>query len=101
MGTCVLQTNCAGVDTSKFEFAFDCLSSAGLLQKHSFGFGGFDDIEEYDTAVKCKECSIAQAAEIKTPAKQQVTAVAVQSSQNEEEEKKEEKKEEEKAPAPA
>jgi len=105
-GTCVLRTDCNGVDTSNFEFAFDCLSSTGNLQRHSFGFGGFDNNEEYDTAVKCTECRTPEQEAAKTPAKtpaqsttkapeqeQQVMAVA-QREEKKEEEKKEEKKEE-------
>jgi len=54
-GTCMIRTNCNGVDLSKFEFAFDC-DSSGTVQRHSFGVGGFDDEDEFDTSVKCSEC---------------------------------------------
>lgn len=55
-GSCVLKTDCAGVDTSKFEFSFDCESSPGNRLRHSFGVGGFDDQEEFDTSIKCSKC---------------------------------------------
>jgi len=58
-GTCVIKTNCQGVSTSKFEFAFDCLASGApktQIQRHSFGEGGFDDVEEFDTEVTCQSC---------------------------------------------
>jgi hypothetical protein len=54
-GTCVIRTHCDGVDLSKFEFAFDCASS-GEIQRHSFGIGGFDDDDGFDTNVKCTTC---------------------------------------------
>jgi len=55
VGTCVIRTNCNGVDIDNFEFAFDCESS-GEIQRHSFGIGGFDDEDDFDTAVNCTEC---------------------------------------------
>merc|ERR1712118_544727 len=54
-GTCVIRTACAGVDLSKFEFAFYCELS-GQIQRHSFGIGGFDDEDDFDTNVKCTTC---------------------------------------------
>jgi len=55
-GTCVIATNCGeGVDINKLEFAFDC-QNAGAVQKHSFGVGGFDLVEDFDTGIKCKQC---------------------------------------------
>jgi hypothetical protein len=54
-GTCVIRTSCEAVDISNFEFAFDCESS-GEVQRHSFGKGGFDDDDEFDTSVKCTAC---------------------------------------------
>jgi len=57
-GSCVLSTNCEGKDLSKFEFAFDCENSGqdGIV-RHSYGTGGFDSKEEFDTEVKCQRCS--------------------------------------------
>lgn len=57
-GTCMLGTNCQGQDTSKLEFAFDCQSSKGDVVRHSFGLGGFDDVEEYDTEISCAKCKL-------------------------------------------
>lgn len=55
-GTCVLSTSCQQQDTSQFEFAFDCHNS-GTIERHSFGLGGFDAEEEFDTEVKCASCA--------------------------------------------
>merc|ERR1719326_2041546 len=55
-GTCVLATRCQGVDTSRFEFAFNCRGAKGDLSRHSFGVGGFDEEEEFDTGVACRSC---------------------------------------------
>lgn len=55
-GSCVLTTNCEGADTSKTEFAFDCIGKH--VVRHSFGVGGFDADEEFDTDVKCDRCDL-------------------------------------------
>lgn len=54
-GSCVLSTSCEGVDTSTTEFAFDCINQN--VVRHSFGVGGFESSEEFDTEVKCGRCS--------------------------------------------
>mmetsp|Transcript_29537 Transcript_29537/g.68121 ORF Transcript_29537/g.68121 Transcript_29537/m.68121 type:complete len:421 (-) Transcript_29537:87-1349(-) len=54
--TCVLRTQCQGLDLSNFEFAFDCDTGADVIETHSFGLGGFDAVEEFDTEVKCRQC---------------------------------------------
>lgn len=56
-GTCVLQLDCDNSDISNFEFSFDCLLPSGEVQEHSFGEGGFDVQEEYDTEVTCNMCA--------------------------------------------
>lgn len=59
-GTCVIATKCEdGVNLDKLEFAFDCETNA-QIQKHSFGVGGFDSIEEFDTGIKCGQCQVPQ-----------------------------------------
>jgi hypothetical protein len=55
--TCVLKTNCDGLSLDKVEFAFTC-QLPNMLQKHSFGVGGFDAVEEFDTGVKCDACGL-------------------------------------------
>jgi len=55
-GTCVIKTNCNGVNLDSFEFAFDCTTAKQEVERHSFGFGGFDAQEEFDTSVKCTVC---------------------------------------------
>jgi len=37
-------------------FAFDCWSANGDIFRHSFGRGGFDEHEEFDTKVQCAQC---------------------------------------------
>lgn len=57
-GTCVIATDCAGEDLSRIEFAFDCEApQGGSWVRHSFGQGGFDAQEEFDTEVSCRMCS--------------------------------------------
>lgn len=60
-GTCVIRTHCQGHDTSKLEFAFVC-EQHGSTVKHTFGEGGFEPEEEYDTEVKCAACDLPSAA---------------------------------------
>merc|ERR1711915_1067645 len=56
--TCILETNCLGKesDIEKFEFAFTCTKANKEKSKHSFGVGGFDPIEKFDTDVECEVC---------------------------------------------
>lgn len=55
-GTCVIGNACEGVDTSSYEYAFNCWNSPRDLVRHSFGLGGFDADEEFDTSVPCERC---------------------------------------------
>jgi len=73
-GTCVIGNACEGVDTSRYEYAFNCWNSPQNLVRHSFGVGGFDADEEFDTGVPCRRCEppsklAAQKAEPQVPAK--------------------------------
>lgn len=54
-GTCILRTNCSAVNTSLFEYEFDCVSASAVL-RHSYGLGGFDPVEAFDTGVPCQQC---------------------------------------------
>jgi ribosomal protein L14 len=54
-GSCTLATNCGAHDISTFDFAFDCLTASGSV-RHSFGVGGFDQNEDFDTEVVCDRC---------------------------------------------
>jgi len=56
-GTCVINTDCEGSDISQTEFAFDCVGKG--IVRHSFGVGGFEGSEEFDTDVKCNHCRAA------------------------------------------
>jgi len=68
-GSCVITTNCGeGDDLGKLEFAFDCQNAASL-QKHSFGVGGFDQQEEFDTNIKCSQCHVPEKLQHRKPHK--------------------------------
>jgi len=71
-GSCLLKTNCAGVDITEFDFAFDCFTHRKGGTRHSFGVGSFDDVEEYDTGVMCDRC-----AEISEPTSMRGRSVVV------------------------
>jgi len=81
-GTCVITTDCQGQDTSNVEFAFDCEGAEGdAVMRHSFGRGGFDANEQFDTEVRCSRCSAPSplgAAEAPGPPPQQQQAPAMQ-----------------------
>lgn len=56
--SCVLETNCpSSVSLDAVEFAFTCKLD-NMVQKHSFGKGGFDNQEKFDTSVKCNSCGL-------------------------------------------
>lgn len=55
-GTCVVHTQCAGQDLSNLDISFDCVAKSGR-ETHSLGIGSFDQEEEYDTDLKCDDCS--------------------------------------------
>lgn len=54
--TCVFNTNCKKEDIAQFEFAFTCTTADKEVAKHSFGLGGFDEKETFDTEVACETC---------------------------------------------
>lgn len=62
--SCALSTHCDGQDLSDVEFAFDCyLSEAGgTTVRHSYGRGGFDPQEDFDTGIRCDACFVAGSA---------------------------------------
>jgi hypothetical protein len=62
-GSCVISTDCEGLDISKTEFVFDCVGPDSIV-RHSFGVGGFDTNEEFDTEIKCKQCEPPLAADV-------------------------------------
>jgi len=70
----VITTNCEGEDLSSTEFAFDCVGQHTKVDvvRHSFGVGGFETNEEFDTEVKCRHCAnVGQGAvEPEAPAKE-------------------------------
>eukprot|EP00448_Togula_jolla_P018044 CAMPEP_0170591250 /NCGR_PEP_ID=MMETSP0224-20130122/12303_1 /TAXON_ID=285029 /ORGANISM="Togula jolla, Strain CCCM 725" /LENGTH=384 /DNA_ID=CAMNT_0010915101 /DNA_START=52 /DNA_END=1202 /DNA_ORIENTATION=+ len=57
-GTCVIRTDCEEQDISDTEFSFVC-SNPDLKparELHSFGKGGFEGTETFDTHVQCAAC---------------------------------------------
>jgi len=76
-GSCVITTDCEGVDTTKLEFAFDCVGQSGNedIVRHSFGVGGFEGSEEFDTEVKCSRCASASSMNAAKPTVKKVKAV--------------------------
>eukprot|EP00927_Polykrikos_kofoidii_P085223 TRINITY_DN91_c0_g1_i1.p1 TRINITY_DN91_c0_g1~~TRINITY_DN91_c0_g1_i1.p1 ORF type:complete len:523 (+),score=87.66 TRINITY_DN91_c0_g1_i1:77-1645(+) len=56
-GSCILDTGrCEGQDISTVEFAFICEGDDGEVIRHSFGVGGFDVGEVFDTEARCGRC---------------------------------------------
>merc|ERR1719231_723652 len=55
-GSCLLRTDCHGLDTSSLEFSFDCWAANGDIFRHSYGKGGFGEKEDFDTEVQCAQC---------------------------------------------
>mmetsp|Transcript_144873 Transcript_144873/g.255357 ORF Transcript_144873/g.255357 Transcript_144873/m.255357 type:complete len:422 (-) Transcript_144873:72-1337(-) len=59
VGTCILKTDCPiATNISGVEFAFVCSNPNDAMPHalHSFGRGGFEANELFDTGVKCKSC---------------------------------------------
>jgi hypothetical protein len=63
-GSCVISTDCEGADLSTTDFAFDCIRQGGEIVRHSFGTGGFDPSEEFDTQVQCDRCETASPTDV-------------------------------------
>merc|ERR1719310_245019 len=63
-GTCVINTHCGSANLSQVEFAFVCYNPGTSVPHalHSFGMGGFDPIETFDSSVQCARCSTVQSA---------------------------------------
>jgi len=69
-GTCVLATDCGNRNLTEVDFAFDCQMVDGSIDRHSFGYGGFDSLEEFDTGVPCAKClAPSQASKFLAPGK--------------------------------
>uniref|UniRef100_A0A7S1S373 Uncharacterized protein n=1 Tax=Alexandrium catenella TaxID=2925 RepID=A0A7S1S373_ALECA len=57
LGTCVIRADCGKADVSKVDFSFVCLSKEAVTKQHSYGVGGFDADEVFDSGVPCDGCS--------------------------------------------
>jgi len=57
--TCVLTTKCGEADLSNVDFAFVCFNPASETPHslHSYGHGGFEPSETFDTGVSCNSCN--------------------------------------------
>lgn len=53
-----MRTDCEGKDINNVDFIFDCEDRHGHVVRHSFGRGGFDAYEEFDTEIKCAKCKL-------------------------------------------
>merc|ERR1719181_371212 len=61
-GSCVVSTNCGDKNISTLEFAFVCYNPGTSVPHalHSFGIGGFEANEVFDSGVRCHRCSTVQ-----------------------------------------
>lgn len=61
-GSCVISTNCGDNNISALEFAFVCYNPGTSVPHalHSFGIGGFEGSEVFDSGVRCQRCSTVQ-----------------------------------------
>lgn len=61
-GSCVISTNCGSKNISSLEFAFVCYNPGTSVPHalHSFGIGGFESTEVFDSGVRCQRCSTVQ-----------------------------------------
>jgi len=61
-GSCVISTNCGDKNISTLEFAFVCYNPGTSVPHalHSFGIGGFEANEVFDSGVRCIRCSTVQ-----------------------------------------
>lgn len=65
VGTCIMRTDCGIThNISDVEFAFVCSNPQNAMPHalHSFGRGGFEPHEMFDTGVKCQTCQSVQTA---------------------------------------
>jgi len=61
-GSCVITTQCGSANISSLEFAFVCYNPGTSVPHalHSFGIGGFEANEVFDSGVRCQRCSTVQ-----------------------------------------
>jgi hypothetical protein len=61
-GSCTISTNCGDNNISALEFAFVCYNPGTSVPHalHSFGIGGFEANEVFDSGVRCQRCSTVQ-----------------------------------------
>lgn len=57
LGTCVIKVACGKQDVSKVDFSFVCLGKSAATKQHSYGVGGFDADEVFDSGVPCDSCT--------------------------------------------
>jgi len=76
----VISTKCQASDIAKFEFAFICTTPQHEVQKHSFGVGGFDEVENFDTEVQCLTCTAPPTVQVKLPQHHATAAEATKQS---------------------
>jgi len=65
LGTCVIAVACGERNISQVDVAFVCLNRAAQPKRtqHSYGTGGFDAEEVFDSGVQCDSCSTVEFAQ--------------------------------------
>mmetsp|Transcript_10851 Transcript_10851/g.24880 ORF Transcript_10851/g.24880 Transcript_10851/m.24880 type:complete len:589 (+) Transcript_10851:137-1903(+) len=56
VGTCIISTDCGSSNIADVTFSFMCMNPGQVSTIHSFGKGGFDQQEIYDTEIICDSC---------------------------------------------
>jgi len=55
-GHCEIKTHCKEQDMSKYAVKFLCIDNGGEKVRHVFAAGSFDEEEQFDTLIECKQC---------------------------------------------
>jgi len=66
LGTCVITLTCGAADVSQVDFSFVCINRNAALKKaqHSYGTGGFNADEVFDSGVACDSCTTVEYARL-------------------------------------
>jgi len=55
-GHCEIKTHCKEQVMSKYAVQFLCIDDGGEKVRHKFAPGSFDEEEQFDTLIECKQC---------------------------------------------
>lgn len=64
LGTCVIKVACGEADISAVDFSFACVTRSNAMKLHSYGIGGFEADEFFDSGVPCDSCTTAAYAQL-------------------------------------